>query len=270
MDGARALVRADLRDRVVEVRVVGENRRALMAVIREHLRVIHKDITGLGVDEELETGPGQWGSVRSLEADERLDRTHSGIPSKEGTIQVETTKELNRLSGPRTRDRQNQPLKLFVCYSQKNDKQKKELLERIRALGCDEGLISFNDRDIPPCEDWDRQIRRKLDQADVVLLLVSTAMLATDYVQRVELPRACDRADRKETLIFPVILEKCHWEDRRFAKYNAVPDKGKPVLDHKPQRDGWYAVADGLKRILEQERPHMRRNPRLFQDPVQD
>src|SRR5205823_531352 len=81
--------------------------------------------------------------------------------------------------------------------------------------------------------------------------LVSAHFEASDYIQGVEVKRALERADAAEAVVVSVILEKCGWERSSLGQYQVLPPKGKPVRDAKPNRNAWHAVAEGLRKTIE-------------------
>ena len=120
MDDARALVRADPSERCVTAAVSGsaDGRRRLAGLVREDLRRMHADIRGLDPLEEmeLEGKPGEWVRVQTLEADERKKQP-SAAATREGTVIVDNTSELNRVSAPAARDPAQRKAKVFISYS---------------------------------------------------------------------------------------------------------------------------------------------------------
>jgi internalin A len=123
--------------------------------------------------------------------------------------------------------------------------------------GLRDQIITWNDRDILPGEEWDDRIKEELHRADVVLYLVSANSMATQYIQNVELPLIEQRCRNKECVLIPVIIDFCHWEDSDFAKYNALPDKGRPVTDTSfwvNENQAWLKVVQGIKKIIESGR----------------
>ena len=99
-------------------------------------------------------------------------------------------------------------------------------------------------------EEWDKSIRRELEEADVIVLLWSAQFEASGYLQGVEVKRAVERAKAGEAAVVSIILEKCGWM-KLAGNYQALPSKGKPVRGTKPQRDAWYEVQEGLRKVLE-------------------
>ena len=113
------------------------------------------------------------------------------------------------------------------------------------------GLIEcWHDRFITPGEEWDGVIKAEMEQADVILLLVSAKFLASDYIRGIEIQKAVELATSKKALLIPIVLENCGWQDEAFGKFNALPRKGKPIRDTSPQRNAWYAVEEELRALF--------------------
>jgi len=253
-NGCRALIRADQAERLVTVAVRGEpfERRRLLGLIRADFQKIHSDIEGLNPKEEIELSdrPGTFVDLHVLQLDEQNKQPSSAATSA-GTVSVNPSTELNRVSAPAARDPHQWKAKLFISYSSKDAKQHDELLQRLKPL-ISEGLVTtWSDRCLVVGQEWDKVIRRELKEADVIILLVSAAFEASDYIQDVEVDRAVERAEKKEAVLASIILEKCLWKHSRLAKYQVLPPKGAPVRDTKPQRNAWHAVAEELRTVLE-------------------
>ncbi|GAB6140453.1 leucine-rich repeat domain-containing protein [Methylosoma difficile] len=142
------------------------------------------------------------------------------------------------------------PLKIFISYS-KHDVQHKDMLLK-HLSGLRGKIITWNDQDLLPGEEWDTRIKAELGKADVVLYLVSAHSMATDYIQNVELPLVEARCQAEECKLAPVIVDFCDWTELNFAKYNALPNKGVPVLDKQWQNENeaWLNVVAGVKRLI--------------------
>ena len=254
-DNCRALIRADQAERLITVVVTGKptERRRLLGLIRADFQRIHGDIEGLNPKEEIELADklGTFVDLHVLQLDEQNKQPSSAATSG-GTISVNASKELNRVSTPAARDPHQWKAKLFISYSSADAKQHDALLQRLKPL-VSEGLVTtWSDRCLVVGQEWDKVIRRELKEADVIILLVSAAFEASDYIQDVEVDCAVERAENKEAILASIILEKCLWKHSRLAKYQVLPPKGYPVRDTKPQRNAWHAVAEELRKLLEQ------------------
>ena len=85
-------------------------------------------------------------------------------------------------------------VKVFVSYSHADDELRSQLEEHLAQLHREGHVEAWTDRRIPPGDAWGTAIDEALETADVVLLLVSSAFLASEYCNDVELEQGSDLA----------------------------------------------------------------------------
>ena len=68
------------------------------------------------------------------------------------------------------------------------------------------------ERRIGPGDEFDLEISNQLESADIVLLLVSSDFLHSDYCYDIEMKRALERHAEGSARVIPVILRPCHWQ----------------------------------------------------------
>ncbi len=91
---------------------------------------------------------------------------------------------------------QTRMAKVFFSYSH-DDEAYRDQLEKHLALLRHEGLIeSWHDRRILAGADLNQVIDDQLNQADVILLLVSASFLSSRYCYSIEMARALERQSR--------------------------------------------------------------------------
>jgi len=145
----------------------------------------------------------------------------------------------------------NVPIRLFYSYSHKDETLRDELEEAL-ALLKRQGLISgWHDRKIGAGDEWKGAIDKNLEEAQVVLLLVSASFLASDYCWDVETKRAVERHDQGEAKVIPVILRPCDWHGAPFGKLQALPKDVKAVTSWTNKDEAWTDVAVGIRRAVE-------------------
>jgi internalin A len=261
---ARALIRTEPQDRQVTITLTGppKARQQLAGLCQAEMRDIHNDIRGLDPLEETEV-EGQWISVATLESDER-EKQQTGVPTKAGTVMVDPVAANNAFSTwPARRDDLWKP-KVFICYSKNNLTQRKRLESELKILS-NEGLLAghWHDRMIDPGEEWDPKIQRELYGADVVIVLLSSAALATDYITNHEIPKALEMHRAGKAVLVPVILETCRWAETVLSDLNVLPDKAKALNTWNRSSDAWNSVAEGLAKVFEKlMKDSARRSPR--------
>ena len=138
-----------------------------------------------------------------------------------------------------TSERSSGPIPLFYSYSKK-DKALRDRLETHLNLLRGQGIISgWHDRCIGPGAEWDKAIHRNLEEAGIILLLVSADFLATPYIRDIEITRAMERHEEGTARVIPVILRPVSgWQTAPFGKLLALPANGKPVTEVEGPRGG--------------------------------
>lgn len=153
----------------------------------------------------------------------------------------------------------------FVAYSKADFSDVDRLMVHLKGLEY-EGLIeTWYDGHIVPGEEWDSKIRAELSAADVIIFCVSADLLATEYVQRVEIPKAIARHERGEAIVIPVILRKCAWQGHALGRLQGIPAKDGTVRDYARNGDPddvWTEVTSAIRdavcsrqESLDQNRP---------------
>jgi hypothetical protein len=100
--------------------------------------------------------------------------------------------------------------KVFVSYSHQDKKYLKEnsLLGFLRGLER-EGLAEFWwDARIAVGEKWDEEIKNRIRESSVALLLISQAFLSSSYCVNTEIPEFLKKAEEGGLAIFPVMLSQ--------------------------------------------------------------
>lgn len=144
------------------------------------------------------------------------------------------------------------PSKLFYSYLSLDENLRLELEAHLATLQHDNVLEPWSCREITAGGRWDREIRRQLNDADIILLLISADFLNSPYIQSVELRRALERHRAGDAVVIPVILRPCDWKTQQFAELQALPHGGKPVTKTRPRDDAWVSIAVGIRKMLEQ------------------
>jgi WD40 repeat protein len=149
------------------------------------------------------------------------------------------------------------PISIFICYARRDEALLNELKTHLKPLQRD-GLINlWYDHDISAGTEWEPQIMRHLNAAQIVLLLVSPDFMNSDYCYGIEMNRALKRHERGEARVIPIILRPVYWHGKLLGKLQALPTDGKPVTSSFWQdRDAaFYDITQGLCQVVKQLMP---------------
>ena len=147
--------------------------------------------------------------------------------------------------------RRRKPWKVFISYSHKDPTRCDELCFHLTMLVRDKLIEIWYDGLIDPRTPWDKDVKDHLRAADLVLLLVSARFLPSYYCYEVEMAEALRRHKLGKAVVLPVIIGSCDWTTAPFAKFNAVPKHGHPIIGNRDRRDkGWTEVAQKVRAIV--------------------
>ncbi len=112
----------------------------------------------------------------------------------------------------------------------------------------------WQDREIEAGADWEGEINREIQEADVVLLLVSASFTNSKYCLR-ELQNALALREKGKSLAVPIILRHCMWEDvfnLPGYKTQALPRDGRPISGGRwqTQDEAYASVAGELRKMF--------------------
>src|SRR6266852_1110811 len=143
------------------------------------------------------------------------------------------------------------PVEVFYSYAHE-DEAFRDTLEKHLSLLRRQGLITaWHDRRILPGADWSQAIDEHLEQASVILLLISADFLASDYCYGIEMQRALERHQANEARVIPILLRPVDWKGAPFAHLQALPTDAKPITIWRNRDAAFADVAAGIRRVIE-------------------
>jgi TIR domain len=121
-------------------------------------------------------------------------------------------------------------IEVFCCYAHEDAPHLENLKNHLTLLRR-QGLITiWSDTDISPGSNWEQEIEKHLNAANIIVLLVSSDFMASDYCYSKEMFRSIERHDRGEAIVIPIILRPVYWQGAPFAKLQALPTGAKPII----------------------------------------
>ncbi|MGF1728469.1 toll/interleukin-1 receptor domain-containing protein [Photobacterium kasasachensis] len=136
---------------------------------------------------------------------------------------------------------------VFFSYCHTDEGLRNELEVHLSMLKR-QGLISaWHDRRIVVGSEIDQEISQNLENADIILLLISAHFLASNYCYEKEMARAIEKHNAGEAKVIPVILQPCDWHSAPFGKLLATPTDGKAVTMFANQQEALSIVAKDVR-----------------------
>lgn len=149
-------------------------------------------------------------------------------------------------------------LNLFISYSHKDERIKQKIQEHLASLRRSDLIADWCDRKIAPGSEWAGEIDARLREADVVLLLVSSAFIDSEYCYGIEMEQALRQHNSGDSVVVPISVRQCRWEGLPFAKLQALPKDKNPICNARPMDSALTEVAEGIARIANSLSPRQR------------
>lgn len=148
------------------------------------------------------------------------------------------------------------PLKAIILYQQKDDFHKVELnkyLKTLREKGTinswDEGELLGGDEIVP-------EIKQKIEQADVIIVLVSIDFINSDAYET-QWQYVLEKHRQQKTVIFPILVRQCPIDDTSFAALDTrLPRNGQPLNQQKDQAAALTDIVNEIKKTVVQRLKH--------------
>jgi len=145
-------------------------------------------------------------------------------------------------------------IRVFYSYSHK-DEEFREKLETHLTLLKRQGLIEpWQDRQIGAGQEWRNEIKKNLEAADIILLLISPDFMASDFCYTIEMQRALERHNAGGIRVVPIIVRPTDLTGVPFTEFQSLPTGAKPITTWTNLDQAWVNVAQGIRRAVEELR----------------
>lgn len=145
----------------------------------------------------------------------------------------------------------SKPHNVFIAYAREDQYHRGELTKHLKPLERRGIIKSWHDRMINAGDEWKNVLDKQLENADIVLLLVSADFLNSDYCYEIEMARALERHDNGTARVIPILIRDCPWKFAPFAKLQVLPSNAKPVASFRMWDEAWSDIVNGIFASIE-------------------
>jgi tetratricopeptide (TPR) repeat protein len=148
--------------------------------------------------------------------------------------------------------KQTRAVEIFCSYASEDEPLWKELEKQLHFLKR-HGLISaWHHHALQAGQEWQHEIDEHLQTAQIILLLISPAFMASDRCYRVEMHEAMKRHKAGKSRVIPIILRAVYWEDEPFSMLFVLPKGGKPVKSWSDKDKAFLDIASNIRKIVKE------------------
>lgn len=139
------------------------------------------------------------------------------------------------------------PIEVFYSYAAQDEILRQELEKHLGILKRKKLISTWHCRMIYPGMDQMQEVHAHLNTAHIILLLVSSDFIASDYCYEIEVNRAMERHMLGEACIIPVLLRPVVWDGAPFSKLQPLPIGGNPVTTWANRDSAFYDITIGIQ-----------------------
>ncbi len=119
--------------------------------------------------------------------------------------------------------------KIFISYSHKDEIWKDKLISHLGLLMREGRVNVWNDRQIKPGDEWNKEIEKAIHEAKIAIMIISVDYLNSDFIRGEEVPILLDKRKTEGMRLIPLIAWPCGWKrvpwlkDLQAHPFNGVP-----------------------------------------------
>jgi hypothetical protein len=143
---------------------------------------------------------------------------------------------------------------VFYSYAQQDEDIQRALDTHLTPLKRS-GLINvWHNRLLLAGDEWDAVVQQQLQQAQVIILLISADFLDSEKLWKQQLLPAIERHNNKQALVIPIIVRSCLWKQSILGSLQALPKSGNNIQSASQagnQDDVLYEVSQEIQKAIE-------------------
>jgi hypothetical protein len=195
------------------LRLIKAIRGLTRAMQARSVKAINEKVSGLLAVQQLMIGPTTGAAPQTTEArsqilDPSAYRVHrEWTPKNSFSPETQESRSKTRREGA-----------VFVSYAQEDRLWLDRLCLHLRPLVRNGTIDLWHDQMIAPGRKWVEEIEGALSRSSVAILLLSSAFVASDFIDSHELPRLAKRASGNGVVILPLMVGHCLTEEIQYLK----------------------------------------------------
>ena len=235
----------------IMIEIAGERRRDFLTVIRETIKEINASYQQLDVIEwiplpeklDKEELLVEYEELLGFEA-EKEHNYFSGklkrkFPVKELLNGIESPEYRNRIPG----------VNIFISYSHQDKAFKEELSKHLMPLVRLNKATIWEDGCIDAGEEWEKAILDNLKKADIVLCLISSDFIVSDFCYTKEMEEALKARKLGEKTVIPIRIRRCNWSKLPIGKIQGLPKRWLKAVKNDA---AWTEISKGIEKAIHQ------------------
>lgn len=149
----------------------------------------------------------------------------------------------------------SQAIRIFFSYATtapKDSRLFKRLMNHLSLLRERYSIHEWYDSAIAPGNNIAQTIEQFLDNADIIVLLISADFFSEPRCYKLEMMRALEQSKKGAAHLLPVLLSSTDFDISPLTGYELLPLGGRPVSHWKNPEDALAEVAKSIRKVVDE------------------
>ncbi|MEO5644145.1 MAG: hypothetical protein ABIQ40_04280 [Bacteroidia bacterium] len=139
---------------------------------------------------------------------------------------------------------------VFISYMHRDEIYKNELKEHLIGLVKVGVIKKLTEKVVLDNYNLEPSINQYLKEANIVLFLVSSAFISSNYTSNTEILNVIEKHNKKIIIIVPIIARSCDFSSLPLFNYEVLPKDAIPINKWEDRDEAYLSVVDYLKVIM--------------------
>jgi tetratricopeptide (TPR) repeat protein len=147
-------------------------------------------------------------------------------------------------------DRNKTPLNIAYCYASEDEALRYELDKHLSILKHQGLIITWQNSEILAGSEFKLEKEIQLNKAKIILLLISSDFLNSDYCYSIEMRHALQRHSLKDAKVISILLRAVDWKDAPFSILPTLPINHVPITSWQNRDEAFAEVTREVRRLV--------------------
>ena len=144
-----------------------------------------------------------------------------------------------------------EPVRLFISYARKDLEHLEALETHLANLKRQKEIEVWTDQKLQASTEWSPELLGRLRAAQIVVVLISPDMMASDFIHDTELTETLARHQRGEVRVVPVLVRPTDLKGHPLDQFQGLPRNFKPVVEWTNRDAAWVDVVKEMRTVIE-------------------
>ncbi len=140
-------------------------------------------------------------------------------------------------------------IQIYVSYVENDIKQFGKLIRHLKNISKTKNIKFLSHKDVISGATTDNEISRFIQEASIILILMSTNYLASTSYEQEEVQESLKRPN--DVRIIPIIVAPCFWKESPFHHLTPLPERGEPISQYRDRETAWLEVEEGIRQVID-------------------